>query len=120
MLSYNVIEIHSNDNSFRSTARKINFDKESNLEVNKEMTNNSENNIDSKFCIECMIDIPLRAKHCGTCNKCITTFDHHCFWVGNCIGEKNKRKFILFLLVHSVEIGLTIIIVKLWIIFRLF
>ncbi len=57
------------------------------------------------YCSTCFIDIPLRAKHCNTCNKCIATFDHHCTWVGNCIGEKNKRLFIIFLFIHIISLG---------------
>ena len=64
------------------------------------------------FCSDCCIDVPLRAKHCKTCNKCIATFDHHCSWIANCIGEKNKRLFIIFLTIHSIYIGYAIALVK--------
>ena len=66
---------------------------------------------ENNFCIECLADTPLRAKHCKICNKCIITFDNHCSWIGNCIGEDNKWLFIIFLFVHSVEIGYFIITV---------
>jgi hypothetical protein len=63
------------------------------------------------YCSNCFIDIPLRAKHCKICNKCIATLDHHCSWVGNCIGEKNKRLFIIFLTIHSITLGSGIVVV---------
>jgi hypothetical protein len=70
------------------------------------------NLIDTDFCTTCLIDIPLRAKHCQYCNKCISTFDHHCSWISNCVGEKNKWLFHLFLFLTSLNLGMSICIVK--------
>lgn len=44
-------------------------------------------------------------KHCYDCNQCVATFDHHCVWVDNCIGEKNRPLFYLFLWSNLLEIG---------------
>lgn len=50
------------------------------------------------FCTYCLIQRPLRSKHCRECHRCISKFDHHCPWIDNCVGEKNIRYFTGFLL----------------------
>lgn len=49
------------------------------------------------ICPDCMIVRTPRSRHCGTCDKCVERFDHHCPWINNCVGIKNHGTFMLFL-----------------------
>ncbi|SCN12679.1 palmitoyltransferase, putative, partial [Plasmodium malariae] len=40
---------------------------------------------------------PERAHHCRSCKRCVLKMDHHCPWIGTCVGEKNLKFFFLFL-----------------------
>jgi len=41
---------------------------------------------------------PPRAYHCKTCKRCVFKMDHHCVWVNNCIGAKNGKFFLQFVI----------------------
>lgn len=56
---------------------------------------------DLHYCKICHIRQPLRAKHCHQCRRCVHRFDHHCFWVSACVGERNHLVFFWFLCVQA-------------------
>jgi len=39
-----------------------------------------------RYCENCDLYRIIRSKHCYKCGICVPRFDHHCFWVGGCIG----------------------------------
>ena len=63
-----------------------------------------------KYCETCFIFRPPRTSHCHTCNNCVQNFDHHCFWLGTCIGKRNYLYFYWYLLTLWTEIILTIVL----------
>ncbi|KAJ7206661.1 DHHC palmitoyltransferase-domain-containing protein [Mycena pura] len=50
----------------------------------------------NRWCSRCAIVKPYRAHHCRVCGTCILKFDHHCPWIGQCVGARNHKFFINF------------------------
>lgn len=54
-----------------------------------------------RYCSKCLCWKPDRTHHCSGCRKCILRMDHHCPWFSTCIGFRNHKFFLLFLLYVS-------------------
>lgn len=49
-----------------------------------------------RWCDFCNGFQPPDGAHCPQCNICVAGYDHHCVWMGTCIGKRNYRHFIKF------------------------
>ena len=73
-----------------------------------------------KFCVTCNIMRPQRAVHCRKCKRCVEVFDHHCPWLGTCIGKNNYAFFVVFVyfivficvLLFACSVGLSVHLYK--------
>ncbi|KAL6807409.1 DHHC palmitoyltransferase domain-containing protein [Trichoderma sp. SZMC 28013] len=55
-----------------------------------------------RFCKKCQARKPDRTHHCSTCRRCVLKMDHHCPWLASCLGLRNYKPFILFLVYTTI------------------
>jgi hypothetical protein len=60
--------------------------------------------VERRYCTACNLEQPIRAKHCKDCKYCVALHDHHCPWLGICIGERNRRSFYWYLIAQTAEL----------------
>ncbi|KAJ8263322.1 hypothetical protein COCON_G00157790 [Conger conger] len=66
-------------------------------EEEQEMIPHTSKTLRQRRCGYCLLQQPMRAKHCQNCKHCVRRYDHHCPWIENCVGERNHRWFVLYL-----------------------
>jgi len=50
-------------------------------------------------CAQCNVVQERGTSHCDFCQVCVAGHDHHCPWMGKCIGRSNARAFYTFIAV---------------------
>ena len=70
-----------------------------------ELILNKFGDIPRRFCDLCLVNQPLRARHCYVCNQCVLRFDHHCPFIGVCIGQNTHLIFWFWLMWQSTTIA---------------
>jgi len=59
-----------------------------------------------QYCSTCLIEKPIRSKHCRTCNQCVSLFDHHCPFTGNCVTRNNLGTFVILIILLQIDFAL--------------
>ena len=49
-----------------------------------------------RICPTCLVDRSVASMHCSRCDMCCVGLDHHCPFVGICVGRGNRRMFTIF------------------------
>ncbi|PSK43051.1 hypothetical protein B9Z65_7005 [Elsinoe australis] len=68
-----------------------------------------------RYCKKCQCTKPDRAHHCSTCRRCILKMDHHCPWLATCVGLRNYKAFLLFLLYTSLFCWVCFFVAAQWV-----
>lgn len=104
------LDIYDQNQTFHST-KEIGDDKDLKLQQDEAQPEGLH------YCSICRVYQPLRTKHCQHCERCIRTYDHHCCWIGryihiasdiyhylegSCVGELNRGRFVLFLIMQTI------------------
>ncbi|KAK8804057.1 hypothetical protein WA171_000150, partial [Blastocystis sp. BT1] len=61
-------------------------------------------------CTVCNHHVPYGSEHCQDCSLCVVDRDHHCSWLGKCIGRYNMKyfsSFCFFVVISAVYLGIT-------------
>ena len=55
------------------------------------------------ICNMCSRLIRLHTQHCPYCWRCTDRFDHHSFWINNCVAERNSKYYTLAMVYNEIR-----------------
>ena len=85
---------------------KFKYDAPANQEIDKTLAKKAQ----LSYCETCKHLRPPRSFHCGRCNACVEIHDHHCPWIGVCVGYRNHQSFLGFLFWTAVHAAITCVV----------
>jgi hypothetical protein len=59
------------------------------------------------LCTYCELIKSQSSFHCLYCGSCIELFDHHCPYINNCLGNKNTKFFLIFVISYFMFLVVT-------------
>jgi palmitoyltransferase ZDHHC9/14/18 len=72
--------------------------------------------VPTPYCYTCELVRKPRTSHCAICDNCVHRFDHHCTFIGACIGEGNFGHFYFLVILSAAYSGyiVTVLVWTLW------
>ena len=65
--------------------------------------------VNLNYCYTCFHFRPPRTSHCAECDNCVEKFDHHCLWMGTCVGKRNYKYFYYLVSLVTILCSITFI-----------
>eukprot|EP01060_Flectonema_neradi_P035493 TRINITY_DN6546_c0_g2_i2.p1 TRINITY_DN6546_c0_g2~~TRINITY_DN6546_c0_g2_i2.p1 ORF type:complete len:361 (+),score=34.08 TRINITY_DN6546_c0_g2_i2:52-1083(+) len=63
------------------------------------------------ICSMCSRLVRHHTQHCPYCWRCTDKFDHHSFWVNNCVAERNSKYYTLALIYNQLRAAGTLLMI---------